>query len=85
MSVRGRAIRVHDMSLRDGMRLKWHQISIEQMKTLAKRLGRSSALTWTQTAADCGVNAALVTKHEAIVDLFESARVIGLEPLAEPR
>jgi 4-hydroxy-2-oxovalerate/4-hydroxy-2-oxohexanoate aldolase len=38
MSVRGKVIKVHDMSLRDGMHPKRHQISIEQMKTIATAL-----------------------------------------------
>ncbi len=38
MSLRGRKIRVHDMSLRDGMHPKRHQITIEQMKTIATGL-----------------------------------------------
>jgi len=34
----GRKIKVHDMSLRDGMHPKRHQITIEQMKTIATGL-----------------------------------------------
>jgi 4-hydroxy-2-oxovalerate/4-hydroxy-2-oxohexanoate aldolase len=35
MNLKGIAIKLHDMSLRDGMHPKRHQISIEQMKTIA--------------------------------------------------
>ena len=38
MSLRGRKIQVHDMSLRDGMHPKRHQITIDQMKTIAMGL-----------------------------------------------
>jgi len=35
MSLQGKVVKVHDMSLRDGMHPKRHQITIEQMKTIA--------------------------------------------------
>jgi 4-hydroxy-2-oxovalerate/4-hydroxy-2-oxohexanoate aldolase len=35
-NLKGRKVTVHDMSLRDGMHPKRHQISIEQMKSIAK-------------------------------------------------
>ncbi|MDH4457516.1 MAG: 4-hydroxy-2-oxovalerate aldolase [Nevskia sp.] len=35
MNLKGIAIKLHDMSMRDGMHPKRHQISIEQMKTIA--------------------------------------------------
>ncbi len=35
MSLKGIQIKVHDMSLRDGMHPKRHQITLEQMKTIA--------------------------------------------------
>ncbi|WP_028008505.1 4-hydroxy-2-oxovalerate aldolase [Solimonas flava] len=38
MNLKGIKIKVHDMSLRDGMHPKRHQITIEQMKTIAKGL-----------------------------------------------
>jgi 4-hydroxy-2-oxovalerate/4-hydroxy-2-oxohexanoate aldolase len=38
MNLSGRRISVHDMSLRDGMHPKRHQISIEQMQTIAQGL-----------------------------------------------
>ena len=38
MSLQGRKIIVHDMSLRDGMHPKRHQISIEEMKSISKGL-----------------------------------------------
>ncbi|SFF26625.1 4-hydroxy-2-oxovalerate aldolase [Fontimonas thermophila] len=38
MNLKGISIKVHDMSLRDGMHPKRHQITIEQMKAIAKGL-----------------------------------------------
>ncbi|WP_153099546.1 4-hydroxy-2-oxovalerate aldolase [Paraburkholderia hayleyella] len=38
MSVTGTSITVHDMTLRDGMHPKRHQISLEQMRTIARGL-----------------------------------------------
>jgi len=38
MNLQGIKIKVHDMSLRDGMHPKRHQITIEQMRTIAKGL-----------------------------------------------
>ncbi|HKY89582.1 MAG TPA: 4-hydroxy-2-oxovalerate aldolase [Nevskiaceae bacterium] len=38
MSVQGRKIAVHDMSLRDGMHPKRHRITVEQMRTIATGL-----------------------------------------------
>jgi len=38
MSLKGTQIKVHDMSLRDGMHPKRHQITIDQMKTIATGL-----------------------------------------------
>jgi len=35
MNLRGRMVKVHDMSLRDGMHPKRHQITIEQMQVIA--------------------------------------------------
>src|SRR3546814_12535592 len=35
-NLKGIQIKVHDMSLRDGMHPKRHQITIEQMQTIAK-------------------------------------------------
>jgi len=40
-SLKGTKIKVHDMSLRDGMHPKRHQITIEQMKSIAKGLDDS--------------------------------------------
>jgi len=37
-NLKGISIKVHDMSLRDGMHPKRHQITVEQMKTIAKGL-----------------------------------------------
>jgi 4-hydroxy-2-oxovalerate/4-hydroxy-2-oxohexanoate aldolase len=41
MNLQGIEIKVHDMSLRDGMHPKRHQITIEQMKAIAKGLDES--------------------------------------------
>ncbi|MEH6542979.1 MAG: 4-hydroxy-2-oxovalerate aldolase [Porticoccaceae bacterium] len=38
MNLKGRKITVHDMSLRDGMHAKQHQISIEEMKSVSQGL-----------------------------------------------
>ena len=38
MSLKGRSIQVHDMTLRDGMHPKRHQISLEQMRHIAQGL-----------------------------------------------
>ena len=38
MNVKGRKIIVHDMTLRDGMHPKRHQMTLEQMKTIAQGL-----------------------------------------------
>ena len=38
MNLKGIAVKTHDMSLRDGMHPKRHQISIEQMQTIASGL-----------------------------------------------
>ena len=37
MNLNGRNVTLHDMSLRDGMHPKRHQISLEQMVTVATR------------------------------------------------
>jgi len=41
MNLKGIQITVHDMSLRDGMHPKRHQITIEQMKSIAKGLDQA--------------------------------------------
>ncbi|CAM5385214.1 4-hydroxy-2-oxovalerate aldolase OS=Stutzerimonas stutzeri OX=316 GN=dmpG PE=4 SV=1 [Stutzerimonas stutzeri] len=38
MDLHGKKITVHDMCLRDGMHPKRHQISLEQMKSMAQGL-----------------------------------------------
>ena len=38
MDIRGKKVVLHDMCLRDGMHAKQHQISLEQMKSIAKGL-----------------------------------------------
>ncbi|MCR9090951.1 MAG: 4-hydroxy-2-oxovalerate aldolase, partial [Proteobacteria bacterium] len=36
MNLEGRKVTVHDMSLRDGMHPKRHQITVEQMRQVAR-------------------------------------------------
>ncbi|MGH8376114.1 MAG: 4-hydroxy-2-oxovalerate aldolase, partial [Pseudomonas sp.] len=38
MNLQGKSVRLHDMSLRDGMHAKQHQISLEQMIAVATGL-----------------------------------------------
>ena len=38
MDLKGKKVTLHDMCLRDGMHAKAHQISLEQMKAIAKGL-----------------------------------------------
>ena len=38
MNLKGIQIKVHDMSLRDGMHPKRHQITVDQMKSIAQGL-----------------------------------------------
>lgn len=38
MSIKGKKVTLHDMTLRDGMHPKRHQMTLEQMKTIAKGL-----------------------------------------------
>ncbi|SEP88978.1 4-hydroxy-2-oxovalerate aldolase [Solimonas aquatica] len=41
MNLKGKKIRVHDMTLRDGMHPKRHQMTLEQMKTIASGLDQA--------------------------------------------
>ena len=38
MNLQGKKVTLHDMSLRDGMHAKRHQISLEEMVSIAKGL-----------------------------------------------
>ena len=38
MNLQGKIVTLHDMSLRDGMHAKQHQISVEQMVSIATAL-----------------------------------------------
>lgn len=38
MDLRGKKVVLHDMCLRDGMHAKQHQISLDEMKSIAKGL-----------------------------------------------
>ena len=40
MNLSGKSVTLHDMSLRDGMHAKRHQISKEQMVTIAKGMDK---------------------------------------------
>ena len=44
MDLRGKSITVHDMCLRDGMHPKQHQITVEQMVTIALSAGGRRAV-----------------------------------------
>ena len=41
MNLKGKKIRVHDMTLRDGMHPKRHQMTLEQMKSIASGLDQA--------------------------------------------
>jgi len=87
MSLQGRQIKVHDMSLRDGMHPKRHQISIEQMKTIATALDEAGVPLIEVTHGDgLGGNSvnygfAAATDEQylrAVVPLMKKAKVSAL-------
>ena len=41
MNLKGKKVTLHDMSLRDGMHAKQHQISLEQMVSIASGLDQA--------------------------------------------
>ena len=86
-SLKGTKIKVHDMSLRDGMHPKRHQITIEQMKSIAKGLDDSGVPLIEVTHGD-GLGGASVnygfpaaTDEEylrAVIPLLKRAKVSAL-------
>lgn len=87
MSLKGIKIKVHDMSLRDGMHPKRHQITIEQMKSIATGLDEAGCPLIEVTHGD-GLGGASVnygfpaaTDEEylrAVIPLMKQAKVSAL-------
>lgn len=87
MNLRGKKITVHDMCLRDGMHPKRHQISLDEMKTIARGLDEAGVPLIEVTHGD-GLGGASVnygfpahTDEEylaAVVPLVKNARVSAL-------
>ena len=87
MNVKGRKIIVHDMTLRDGMHPKRHQMTLEQMKTIAQGLDNAGVPLIEVTHGD-GLGGSSVnygfpahTDEEylsAVVPLMKRARVSAL-------
>ncbi|WP_093282434.1 4-hydroxy-2-oxovalerate aldolase [Solimonas aquatica] len=87
MSLDGSKVRVHDMSLRDGMHPKRHQISIEQMKTIACGLDEAGVPLIEVTHGDglggASVNYGFAAASDedylrAVVPLMKRAKVSAL-------
>ncbi|MGB0220116.1 MAG: 4-hydroxy-2-oxovalerate aldolase [Sinimarinibacterium flocculans] len=86
-SLKGISIKVHDMSLRDGMHPKRHQITVEQMKSIAKGLDEAGCPLIEVTHGD-GLGGASVnygfpaaTDEEylrAVIPLLKQAKVSAL-------
>ncbi|MEQ1439045.1 4-hydroxy-2-oxovalerate aldolase [Fontimonas sp. SYSU GA230001] len=87
MNLKGISIKVHDMSLRDGMHPKRHQITVEQMKTIAKGLDEAGVPLIEVTHGD-GLGGASVNYGfpaasdeeylRAVIPLLKQARVSAL-------
>lgn len=87
MNLRGKKITVHDMCLRDGMHPKRHQISLDEMKTIAQGLDHAGVPLIEVTHGD-GLGGASVnygfpahTDEEylsAVVPLMKNAKVSAL-------
>ncbi|HWU69030.1 MAG TPA: 4-hydroxy-2-oxovalerate aldolase [Stenotrophobium sp.] len=87
MNLKGIKIKVHDMSLRDGMHPKRHQITIEQMQTIAKGLDEAGCPLIEVTHGDglggASVNYGFAAATDeqylrAVVPLMKQAKVSAL-------
>ncbi len=87
MNLRDIQIKVHDMSLRDGMHPKRHQITIEQMKTIAQGLDRAGVPLIEVTHGDglggSSVNYGFAAASDedylrAVIPLLKQAKVSAL-------
>ncbi len=87
MSAQGKVVKVHDMSLRDGMHPKRHQISIEQMKTIATALDAAGVplieITHGDGLGGNSVNYGFAAASDedylrAVIPLLKQARVSAL-------
>src|SRR5690625_4130032 len=87
MDLQGKRITVHDMSLRDGMHPKRHQITIDQMKTIATALDEAGMPMIEVTHGDglggtsvnYGTAAASDEEYlRAVVPLMKQAKVSAL-------
>ncbi|WP_027951148.1 4-hydroxy-2-oxovalerate aldolase [Haliea salexigens] len=87
MNLKDKKVTIHDMSLRDGMHTMQHQISIEQMKTVARGLDKAGVPLIEVTHGDgLGGNSvnygfAAFSDEEylrAVVDVVENAKISAL-------
>ncbi|HEY9547477.1 MAG TPA: 4-hydroxy-2-oxovalerate aldolase [Solimonas sp.] len=86
-NLKGIQIKVHDMSLRDGMHPKRHQITIEQMQTIAKGLDEAGCPLIEVTHGDglggASVNYGFAAASDeqylrAVIPLMKNAKVSAL-------
>jgi 4-hydroxy-2-oxovalerate/4-hydroxy-2-oxohexanoate aldolase len=87
MNLKGIQIKVHDMSLRDGMHPKRHQITVEQMKTIAQGMDAAGVPLIEVTHGDglggASVNYGFAAASDedylrAVVPLMKQAKVSAL-------